>query len=68
MIYLSSFQMPTKEAEENYFLGLRGPKANRTCYTTQYPFLLFRNRELPEFFFRTSQYSVATTEAVRAVS
>lgn len=51
MIYLSSFQMPTKEAEENYFLGLRGPKANRTCYTTQYPFLLFRNRELPEFFF-----------------
>ena len=51
MIYLSSFQMPTKEDEENYFLYLKGPKASRSCYATQYPFHLFRNRELPTFFF-----------------
>ena len=49
MIYLMSFQMPTRENEENYFL--ENFKVKRTCYTTYYPFQLFQYRELPEFFF-----------------
>jgi len=51
MIYLQSFQMPTRENEENYFMYPPDAKAKRTCYTTKYPFGLFRYRELPEFFF-----------------
>lgn len=50
MVYLQSFQMPTKDDEENYFFN-GPPKAKMTCYTTKYPFGLFRYRELPEFFF-----------------
>ena len=49
MIYLMSFQMPTRENEENYFS--ENFKVKRTCYTTYYPFQLFQYRELPEFFF-----------------
>ena len=51
MIYLQSFQMPTKIDEENYFADPGNLKAQRTCYTTKYPFGLFRYRELPEFYF-----------------
>lgn len=51
MIYLQSFQMPTKSDEENYFATPGNFKAKRTCYTTKYPFDLFRYRELPEFYF-----------------
>jgi len=68
MIYLMNFQMPTREDEENYFSDKDNIKVKKTCYTTYYPFQLFQYRELPEFFFRTSQYSVAITGAVRAVS
>ena len=50
MVYLQSFQMPTREAEENYFSNSH--KAKQTCYATTYPFHLFRHRELPEFYFR----------------
>ena len=49
MIFLQSFQMPTRIDEENYFFS--SIKAQRTCYTTKYPFNLFRYRELPEFYF-----------------
>ncbi len=52
MIYLQSFQMPTRNDEENYFATPGNVKAQRTCYTTIYPFGLFRYRELPEFYFR----------------
>ena len=51
MIYLQSFQMPTRDDEENYFTNPLNFKAKRTCYTTKYPFGLFRYRELPEFYF-----------------
>jgi len=51
MIYLQSFQMPAREDEENYFTNPGNFKAKRTCYTTKYPFDLFRYRELPEFCF-----------------
>ena len=51
MIYLQSFQMPTKEAEETYFFDPTNMKVKRTAYTTKYPFGLFRYRELPEFYF-----------------
>ena len=51
MIYLQTFQMPTRESEEAFFSDLGNYKAKRTCYTTKYPFDLFRYRELPEFFF-----------------
>ncbi len=51
MVYLQSFQMPTRMDEENYFASPDNFKARRTCYTTKYPFDLFRYRELPEFHF-----------------
>lgn len=51
MIYLQSFQMPTRADEENYFASPTNFKAKRTCYTTNYPFGLFRYRELPKFYF-----------------
>ena len=51
MIYLQSFQMPTRTDEENYFSNPRNFKAKRTCYSTKYPFGLFRYRDLPEFYF-----------------
>ncbi len=51
MVYLQSFQMPTRETEEKYFANPGNVKAKRTCYSTKYPFDLFRYRELPEFYF-----------------
>ncbi len=51
MIYLQSFQMPTQDDEENYFIDTRNRRAKQTCYSTKYPFDLFRYRELPEFYF-----------------
>ena len=51
MIYLMNFQMPTREDEENYFSDKDNIKVKKTCYTTYYPFQLFRYRELPQFFF-----------------
>ena len=41
--------MPTASQEEDFFLG--SLKAKKTCYTSKYPFGLFRYRNLPEFFF-----------------
>lgn len=52
MIYLQSFRMPTREDEENFFTNPFNYKIKRTCYTTKYPFGLFRYRELPLFSFR----------------
>ena len=43
--------MPTRTDEENYFSNPRNFKAKRTCYSTKYPFGLFRYRDLPEFYF-----------------
>lgn len=49
MIYLSTFNLPSPEQEENYFFGFN-PKNARTCYTTKYPFGLFRYRDIPDGF------------------
>jgi len=51
MIYLQSFKMPTRDDEENFFISPGNMKVKMTCYTTKYPFDLFRYRELPEFYF-----------------
>jgi len=51
MVYLQSFRMPSRYDEENYFADRFNFKVKRTCYTTRYPFDLFRYRELPEFYF-----------------
>lgn len=49
MIYLSSFHLPSQEQEEDFFFS-RTPKNMRTCYTTQYPFGMFRGRGMPDEF------------------
>ena len=49
MIYLSTFNLPSPEQEENFFFGFN-PKNARTCYTTKYPFGLFRYRDMPDEF------------------
>ena len=49
MIYLSSFRLPSKEQEEDFFFS-HNPKNFRTCYTTKYPFGMFRDRGLPRDF------------------
>lgn len=46
MIYLSSFRLPTQSQEEDFFFS-HNPKNFRTCYTTKYPFGMFRDRGLP---------------------
>ena len=49
MIYLSSFRLPSREQEEDFFFS-HNPKNFRTCYTTKYPFGMFRDRGLPNDF------------------
>lgn len=49
MIYLQSFQMPPREAENQFFTDNK--RIKMTCYASHYPFGLFRNRELPAFSF-----------------
>ncbi|MBQ7295698.1 MAG: AAA family ATPase [Clostridia bacterium] len=49
MIYLNTFHFPSPEQEEDYFFSFN-PKNARTCYTTKYPFGMFRQRGLPEDF------------------
>ncbi len=49
MIYIQSFNMPTRSSEEDFIMF--DQKARKTCYDSKYPFGLFRYRELPEFFF-----------------
>ena len=44
--YLKSFNMLTREQEENFLFYDRS-----TLLTTKYPFNVFRNRKLPEFEF-----------------
>ena len=46
MVYLQTFQLPTREQEENFFFGF-----HRTCYTNFYPFGVFRTRPLPPLTF-----------------
>ena len=51
MVYLNSFHLPSRE-EDEYFFDVRNAnfkrKNFRTCYTTKYPFGMFRDRGLPD--------------------
>ncbi len=49
MIYLEEFSLLTRQQEETYFIS--SDRANLNCYTSSYPFGLFRYRELPTFEF-----------------
>ena len=51
MIYLQEFKMLSRSDEESFFTDPSNIKARRTCYTTKYPFGVFRYRELPTFEF-----------------
>ena len=50
MVYLESFRLSDRCAEESYF-SLPIAKNMRTCYTTKYPFNIFRYRQLSELHF-----------------
>ena len=53
MIYLNSFRFPTPQADEDFFNPnslIFNTKTSRTCYTTEYPFVMFRHRGLPKNF------------------
>lgn len=54
MIFLNSFHMLSKEEDENFFKP-NSPtfkrKSHSTYHTTEYPFVLFRERDLPDFVF-----------------
>ena len=55
MIYLQSFHMLSKDEDEDFFLNVKSPtfktKNYRTCYSSQYPFVMFRESGLPDFIF-----------------
>lgn len=54
MIYLQSFHMLTQEEDQDFF-DVKSPtfktKNYRTCYSSRYPFVMFRERGLPDFKF-----------------
>ena len=50
-MYLQEFLMPSRKQEEAYFFDPGNYKTRRTCYTTTYPFGVFRYRELEPFEF-----------------
>lgn len=53
MIYLESFHIPSRNADEAFFnvpAWLLIQKNSRTCYTAKYPFAFFRKHELLESF------------------
>ena len=44
--YLRAFTLASQEAEEGFWNPLSSnPKTRRTCYTTHYPFGVFRRRQ-----------------------
>ena len=53
MVYLKTFHLPSRDEDENFFIvgsSSFSAKNFRTCYTTKYPFGMFRERELPDNF------------------
>lgn len=50
MLYLNEFRLPTRQQEETFFNSSE-PKVKRTCYTSKYPFGIFRYREMVPFEF-----------------
>jgi hypothetical protein len=71
MIYLQSFHMLSKDEDEDFFLNVKSPtfktKNYRTCYSSQYPFVMFRESDLPDFvILMILQFFTATTAAGKA--
>ena len=56
MVYLKNFTILSREQEERILDSIR-----ETCYTTRYPFNIFRYRDVPQL----EPYSMAVTEAVK---
>ncbi len=50
MVYLSSFHLPSRDEDESYFFNRDNAKNMRNIYTTKYPFMMFRDRGLPDEF------------------
>ena len=48
MIYLSTFHLPSRDEDESYFFTPGNAKNYRNIYTTKYPFMMFRDRGLPD--------------------
>ena len=51
MLYLRKFSMLSREQEEDYLSDPGNRRLRRSCYSTKYPFGLFRYRELPDLCF-----------------
>ena len=49
MIYLSSFRFLSRLEDEKFFSS-SDIKVHQNCYTSEYPFVMFRDRGLPEKF------------------
>ncbi len=50
--YLRAFTLASQEADEGFWNPLSSnPKTRRTCYTTHYPFGVFRRRQPGAFSF-----------------
>ncbi len=49
MLYLEEFLLLTRQQEESYFAS--SSRARLNCYTSSYPFGVFRYREVPAFTF-----------------
>lgn len=50
MIYLSTFHLPSCDEDEGYFYNPENKKNSRNIYTSKYPFMMFRDRGLPDDF------------------
>lgn len=55
MLSLRAFHMTPRRVDEDFFISYPGnpyfsQKTRVTAYTSKYPFLLFRDRELPDWF------------------
>ncbi len=51
MLYLRKFSMLSREQEEDYLSDPGNRRLRRSCYSTKYPFGVFRYRELPTLEF-----------------
>lgn len=55
MVVLNAFRMTSRQEDEDFFIAYPtnpnfNPKTRVTAYSSKYPFILFRDRELPEWF------------------
>ena len=58
MVYLKNFTILSREQEERILDSIR-----ETCYTTRYPFNIFRYRDVPQL-----EFEPLTMDTVRFIS